>query len=60
MVVGAKGAVIGEVGIGARKDLEAVLNKRIHLILEVKVSARVDALRSQQALAQQAAAVHIP
>lgn len=40
MVVGAKGAVIGEIGIGARKDLEAVLNKKIYLILEVKVSAR--------------------
>ena len=37
IVVGTKGATIGEIGIGARKDLEAVLDRRVHLILEVKV-----------------------
>lgn len=38
--MGSKGAVIGEVGIAARKDLEALLDRRIHLILEVKVASQ--------------------
>jgi GTP-binding protein Era len=37
MVVGRGGAVVGEVGIGARRDLEAVLGRRVHLIVNVKV-----------------------
>lgn len=39
-MVGARGATIGEIGIGARKDLEAVLHRRVHLILEVKVASQ--------------------
>ena len=38
--MGTKGAVIGEVGIGARRDLEAMLDRRVHLILEVKVASK--------------------
>lgn len=39
IVVGTKGAVIGEVGIAARKSLETILAKRVHLILNVKVAS---------------------
>ena len=31
---------LGEIGIGARKDLEAALDRRVHLILEVKVASQ--------------------
>lgn len=37
IVVGKDGAAIGEIGTSARKDLEAILSKRVHLILHVKV-----------------------
>ena len=37
VVVGARGRVVGEVGITARRDLETLLHRRVHLILNVKV-----------------------
>ena len=40
IVVGTKGAAIGEIGIAARKNLEVLLGNRVHLILNVKVSPR--------------------
>ncbi len=40
IVVGAKGAAIGEVGIAARVELEAILDRRVHLILKVKVASK--------------------
>lgn len=39
MVVGARGAVVGEIGITARRDLETLLGRRVHLIVNVKVGA---------------------
>ena len=38
MVVGTRGAVIGEIGIAARKELIALLKRNVHLVLPVKVS----------------------
>ncbi|CAL8472100.1 g11642 [Coccomyxa elongata] len=40
IVVGKKGAAIGEIGSSARKDLEAMLQKRVHLMLNVKVTKK--------------------
>jgi GTP-binding protein Era len=40
IVVGAKGAKIKEIGIGARKRLEELLGKKVHLELFVRVSPR--------------------
>ncbi|KAK9837015.1 hypothetical protein WJX81_007236 [Elliptochloris bilobata] len=37
MVVGARGCVIGEIGITARKELIALLKRNVHLILPVKL-----------------------
>lgn len=37
VVVGARGRVVGEVGITARRELETLLHRRVHLILNVKV-----------------------
>lgn len=39
MVVGAKGAAIGRVGIAARCELENTLNRKIHLVLKVLARA---------------------
>lgn len=40
IVVGKRGAAIGEIGASARKDLEAMLQKRVHLMLNVKVTKK--------------------
>ncbi|BDA47463.1 probable GTPase Era at C-terminar half [Coccomyxa sp. Obi] len=40
IVVGKQGAAIGEIGASARKDLEAMLQKRVHLMLNVKVTKK--------------------
>lgn len=40
IVVGRQGAAIGEIGASARKDLEAMLQKRVHLMLNVKVTKK--------------------
>jgi GTP-binding protein Era len=37
IVVGKQGAAVGEIGVSARKELEAMLQKRVHLMLNVKV-----------------------
>ena len=36
MVIGRNGAVIGEIGIKARKELEQLFDNRVHLFLQVK------------------------
>jgi hypothetical protein len=36
MVIGKKGAVIGEIGITARAELSVIFKKKVHLYLEVK------------------------
>ncbi len=38
MVIGARGCVIGEIGITARKELITLLKRNVHLILPVKVA----------------------
>ncbi len=38
MLIGKKGAAIGEMGIKARKELESLLGKRVHLILTAKTA----------------------
>jgi GTPase Era involved in 16S rRNA processing len=40
IVVGKHGAAVGEMGISARKDLEATLQQRVHLMLNVKVAKK--------------------
>ena len=40
IVVGRGGAAVGEIGVSARKDLEAALNERVHLMLNVKVAKK--------------------
>ena len=40
MVLGKNGEVIGKIGIVARTELERYFNKRVHLILNVKVSRK--------------------
>lgn len=40
MVVGKRGAVIGEVGKKARLELEKLFSQQVHLILNVRVQKR--------------------
>jgi len=40
MVVGKGGSVIGEIGISARKELERLLDRKVHLYLTVRVAGR--------------------
>ena len=40
IVVGRGGAAVGEIGVSARKDLEAALSKTVHLMLNVKVAKK--------------------
>jgi GTPase Era involved in 16S rRNA processing len=40
MVVGRGGSVIGEIGIAARKELEKLLDRKVHLYLTVRVAGR--------------------
>ncbi|EIE23555.1 GTP-binding protein Era [Coccomyxa subellipsoidea C-169] len=40
IVVGKKGAAIGEIGASARKELEIMLKKRVHLMLYVKITKK--------------------
>lgn len=40
MVLGKNGEVIGKIGIAARVDLEVYLDRRVHLILNVKVARK--------------------
>lgn len=40
MIVGARGRAIKEIGIAARKELEAALNKKVYLELEVETDKR--------------------
>ena len=44
MVVGKAGASIGEIGIKARRELEAIFHNRVHLFLDVKAGRWVVAL----------------
>ena len=43
IVVGAKGAAVGEIGMSARKDLEAALQQRVHLMVNVRVAKKAKA-----------------
>ncbi len=38
--MGKKGAAIGEIGASARKELEVMLKKRVHLMLYVKITKK--------------------
>ncbi|HVU01714.1 MAG TPA: GTPase Era [Polyangiaceae bacterium] len=49
ILVGAKGAKIKEIGIGARKRLEELLGKKVHLELFVRVSERWKSIPRQLA-----------
>ena len=40
IVVGRGGAAVGEIGVSARKDLEAALSQTVHLMLNVKVAKK--------------------
>jgi GTPase Era involved in 16S rRNA processing len=40
IVVGAKGRSIGEIGVHARLELQEILAKRVHLIVNVKNSKK--------------------
>lgn len=40
MMIGRRGAAIGEIGITARKDLQVILDKTVHLIVRVKVAKK--------------------
>ena len=40
MVVGRGGSVVGEIGVSARKELEKLLDKKVHLYLTVRVAGR--------------------
>jgi len=37
MVIGKKGAVVGEIGITARAELSVIFKNKVHLYLEVKL-----------------------
>ena len=38
--MGRGGAAVGEIGVSARKDLEAALSRHVHLMLNVKVAKK--------------------
>lgn len=40
MVIGKKGCVVGEIGLSARKELEQLLNRKVHLYISVRLGQR--------------------